>query len=124
MTKRRYARIAITLPESDLAAADRLAQAQDRPRSWVIAEAIRQYAARAAETGMPTGSRATVNVGLGESRRRQLIADLGLTVEERIRAAEETARATLSSRTIRAQRILAFERYEDYLEWKKLPRES
>ena len=44
-TAKPYARIAITLPESELAAADRLAKSQDRSRSWVIAEAIRYYVA-------------------------------------------------------------------------------
>jgi len=38
-----YARIAITLPPDDLAAADRLAAAHDRSRSWIVAEALRQY---------------------------------------------------------------------------------
>jgi len=42
---KRYARIAITLPEQDLAAADRMALAKDRSRSWIVAEAIRRYAA-------------------------------------------------------------------------------
>jgi hypothetical protein len=38
MPKRKlYARIAITLPDADLAAADRLARAQDRSRSWIVA---------------------------------------------------------------------------------------
>ena len=39
-----YARISITLPAEDLAAADRLAAQQDRSRSWIVAEAIRRYA--------------------------------------------------------------------------------
>ncbi len=38
-----YARVSITLPREVLAAGDRLARAADRPRSWVIAEAIRIY---------------------------------------------------------------------------------
>ena len=38
-----FARIAITLPSVELAAADRLAAAQDRSRSWIVAEAVRRY---------------------------------------------------------------------------------
>ncbi len=43
-----YARIAITIPEHDLAAADALARDRDRSRSWIISEAGRQYVAQPA----------------------------------------------------------------------------
>ena len=78
-----FARIAITLPAQDLAAADRLARAQDRSRSWVIAEAIRRYAASG--EGEPSRS-----PGLGPYRLNQLKADLRLSPEERVRAAQRT----------------------------------
>lgn len=86
MSKRKlYARIAITLPAEDLAAADNLAKAQDRSRSWIIAEAIRKYAGT-----RDSGSvRAT---GLGPFRLDQLKSDLALSPEQRIRAAEQTNR--------------------------------
>lgn len=79
-----YARIAITLPQADLAAADRLAAAQDRSRSWIIAEALRRYAAEVAGTqpGEP----------LDEGRRAQLARDAALTPSERVRIAEAVAR--------------------------------
>jgi hypothetical protein len=48
-----YARIAITLPPEDLAAADRLAAALDRSRSWVIAEALRQFVAAQGASSEP-----------------------------------------------------------------------
>jgi len=51
-----YARIAITLPPDTLRAADELAAQQDRSRSWIVAEAIRQYAAAQAERARPTRS--------------------------------------------------------------------
>ena len=38
-----FARSAITLPAEEFAAADRLAAAQDRSRSWIVAEAVRRY---------------------------------------------------------------------------------
>ena len=102
-----YARIAITLPPEDLAIADQVAREQRRSRSWVIAEAIRRYAAT-----QPRGS------GLGDSRRAQLLADLRLTPEERVLAAEETARVSLLLRPPAGKRAIAFDRYEDYLDWK------
>jgi hypothetical protein len=68
-----------------LAAADRLAKAQDRSRSWIIAEAIRKYAA-APDTGSLRSE------GLGPYRLDQLIRDMALTPERRIRAAEQTLR--------------------------------
>src|ERR1043166_3683156 len=83
MPKRPYSRIAITLPATELAAADRLAKAQDRSRSWIIAEAIRRYAASAE----PEPPRAT---GLGPYRLEQLKADFSLTPEQRVRAAQRT----------------------------------
>ena len=83
MRKRPYARIAITLPAPDLAAADRLAKAQDRSRSWIIAEAIRRYAA-GSEPEPPR------TPGLGPYRLEQLKADLALSPEQRIRAAQRT----------------------------------
>ena len=79
-----FARIAITLPEEDLAAADRLAAELDRSRSWVIAEALRRYA------GTQTAP-VSETVELDEFRREQLQRDLALTPEERVRLAEETA---------------------------------
>ena len=62
--------------------------------------------------------------GLGALRRAQLVADLRLTPEERVRAAESTARAVPSHRyqngKPRAPFVLGFDRYEDYLDWKQL----
>lgn len=83
--KKPFARIAITLPPEDLAAADRLAKAQDRSRSWIIAEAIRKYAA-SADPGSVRSE------GLGAFRLNQLTSDLALSPEQRIRAAEQTQR--------------------------------
>lgn len=126
----RYARIAITLPKPDLAAADRLARAHDRSRSWIVAEAIRRFAAAgesptsARRTSTPAAGSApplTAEVaptGLGPSRLTQLTRDLALTPEERVRAAEETLRAS-PAETSRTHRVVAFDRYEDFLEWQR-----
>lgn len=117
----RFARIAITLPEKDLAAADRLARRHDRSRSWTVAEAIRRYAAAddAAAATLPEAP------GLGDSRRAQLIRDLSLTPEARVSAAEETLRLTELRSKFRTHQLAAFDRYEDFLDWKRsrdLPR--
>jgi hypothetical protein len=127
MPSARFARIAITLPARDLAAADRLARTHDRSRSWIIAEAVRRYAASAEAGEAPGPSRATKGAtvaaaaapGLGASRLDQLRRDLALTPEERVRAAEETLRLTQLQHGPRPQQVLAFDRYEDYLDWKR-----
>ncbi len=41
----KLARTSITLPQPQLAAADRIAETLDRSRSWVFAEAIRRWSA-------------------------------------------------------------------------------
>jgi hypothetical protein len=129
MPSARFARIAITLPARDLAAADRLAKSHDRSRSWIIAEAVRRYAASAEAGEAPGPSRAVKGAseavpaaaapGLGASRLDQLRRDLALTPEERVRAAEETLRLTKLQHGPRPQQVLAFDRYEDYLDWKR-----
>jgi hypothetical protein len=114
--KTKYARIAITIPEKDLAAADELARDRDRSRSWIISEALREYVARPpAEVHRP---------GLGALRQAQLESDLRLSPEARVRVAEMTARYAPSRRVARekphTQRVIGFDRYEDYLAWKRL----
>ena len=126
-----YARIAITLPAKDLAAADRLALTHDRSRSWIVAEAIRRYAAADDE---PSGGVSTAAVegaaeevatgdyrrrGLGPSRLAQLVRDLALTPEGRVRAAEDTLRLTELREKPKAHCVTAFDRYEDFLDWKR-----
>lgn len=126
-----YARIAITLPEKDLQAADRLARTQDRSRSWIVAEAIRRYAASLSAVpekespsvvgvslGQPRAPSPTVRDGLGPSRLAQLTSDMKLTPEQRVLAAEETLRQQGATRP-RRHHVLAFDRYEDFLDWKK-----
>ncbi len=110
----RFARIAITLPARDLAEADRLALRYDRSRSWIVAESIRRYAAEEAATGVWPKK-----TGLGDSRRAQLASDLALTPEQRVRAAEETVRLTELRTKSRTHQLAAFDRYEDFLDWKR-----
>lgn len=118
-----FARISITLPRDVLVAADRRARALDRSRSWLIVEAIRAYV-----SGSPSLPReaaptpyAVAPPGLGALRLAQLESDLRLTPEQRIRAAEETVRLGERVRGTggRPHRVLAFDRYEHYVDWKR-----
>jgi len=117
-----FKRISITLPKDVLEAADKRARALDRSRSWVIVEAIRAYVAAPAqvrESAPPPYG--VTSPGLGPLRLAQLESDLRLTPERRVRAAEETARLGERVRGSRgrANRVLSFDRYEDYVEWKR-----
>lgn len=143
-----YARIAITLPPEDLATADRLAAEQDRSRSWIVAEAIRQYAVNSSAKGVAGSEpgrrreRSTTkraensdkptpqpdnalteppadSSGLGASRFAQLIRDMALTPEARVRVAEETLRLTQALGKAEITPLLTFERYDDFLDWKQ-----
>ena len=110
-THPRFARIAITLPASDLASADRLAKQQDRSRSWIVAEAIRRYAAELGEGGSPDN--------LGMSRRAQLRRDLALTPEARVREAEET-----HHRSEQLSDPQHFATFDDFLSWRRASNSS
>lgn len=83
--KRPFARIAITLPPETLRDADALAARLDRSRSWVVAEAIRQYAAAQRDIAPSPDA----SVGIGASRLEQLRRDAALTPEARVLQSEE-----------------------------------
>lgn len=121
-------RITITIPESLVREVDRLARQLDRSRSWVVSDAVRRYVAAAVQAA--SGERSVreperrpygVVSGLGPSRQTQLEADLTLTPEERVKAAEQTARVPdlVGPAPSRRDRILFFDSYEDYLDWKR-----
>ncbi len=130
-------RISITIPREVLKAADRQAEELDRSRSWVVVEALRTYLAgtgqkddrrttpsAVTESSAPPPARPpfeTASVpGLGASRQAQLQADLHLTPTERVLGAERTARLDqVRGRVVAADRILSFNRYEDYLDWRR-----
>ena len=104
-----YAKIAVSLPRDDLAAADRLARAQDRSRSWIVAEAIRKYVAEQERESAHE---------LGSSRAEQVKRDLQLTATERIREADElSVLSVASSRPIEQPRT--FRTYDAFSEWRR-----
>jgi predicted transcriptional regulator len=123
-----YARISVTLPKDVLAAADRRAKQLDRPRSWVIAEALRQWEAASAPAGAPRALRdaAAPPYGAGEvaeARQQHLIADLRRTPAERLRSAADLAGLAQARRRSGPRvQIIGFDSYEDFYEWKKARR--
>ena len=56
--------------------------------------------------------------GLGASRLAQLRSDLLLTPEERVRAAEATLNVDRLREPNVSRRVIGFDRYEDYLDYK------
>lgn len=112
-------RISITIPPELVEAADRRAAALDRSRSWLLVEALRSYLNRtpAAAVREPAS---TYLSGLGEQRLRQLQSDLAMSVEQRVAAAEQTALvARLRGRPPQRDRIIGFDRLEDFLAWEQ-----
>ena len=115
-------RITITLPQRLVDEADTRARREKRSRSWVLAEALRCFLAEkpAPVVREPATPPYVVRPGLGEQRLAQFESDLALTPEQRVREAEQSTEAAFRiHRVPRAPLVLAFERYEDYLDWKR-----
>ena len=121
-------RISITIPPELVEKADEKAADLDRSRSWVLVDALRRYLERPPVGAEALDHEATLAVhepsvgyaaGLGPSRIAQLDADLRLTAEERVIAAERTA-AMFTGGGSAPDAVLSFERYEDYVDWKRL----
>lgn len=121
MSKERFARIAITLPQGVLAAADRLARRLDRSRSWVIAEAVRQFAGSFEDS--PAGVReqawSPYATSLAEAARmRQLKTQAALTPEECLRRAEELLQLAPPRQGSPLKQVIGFGSWEDFAYWK------
>lgn len=120
------ARISITLPRDVLAAADRRAKQLDRSRSWVVAEAVREYVGRPVavrEPGIQYGVPVDAALEVAAARRRHLLADLDLSPAERLRQAGDLVALAwqVHGRRKRAQ-VIGFDSCEDFYEWKKARR--
>ena len=112
------ARVSITLPQEVLEAADRRAEELDRPRSWVVAQALRSFVSAVREPAAP----AYATEPVADARRRHIAADLRLSPEERLRRAEDLSRlGKLAGRSGSGGRrqIIGFDTYEDYYRWKQ-----
>ncbi len=116
-------RITITIPDDVVDEADRRADELDRSRSWVVVEALRKFLASSDEASSAVGEQQAHRYearGIGWSRKQQLLADVGLTIEERVREAERAALvAELVRRGRRRDQLIMFETFEDYLDWKR-----
>lgn len=112
-------RISITIPPELVEAADRRAAAMDRSRSWLVVEALRSYLNRT-KGGAVREPAVAYRPGLNEHRLQQLEADLALSTEERVALAEQTALvAQLRGRPPQRDRIVGFDRLEDFLAWER-----
>lgn len=100
-------RISMTIPADVLRRADRIAKREGRSRSWVLTDAVRRLA-EPMPANLPR---------LDDSRRGLLKSDLALSPTERVLAAERTAREVPVRRF--ASLFVTFDRFEDYLEWKR-----
>ncbi len=92
----------------------------------MLTDAVRCYlrmAAGARYSAVAEGSArysAAAPTGLGAYRLAQLEADLALTPTERVLRAEQTVRAVaVHERKPIRSRVVTFDRYEDFLEWKR-----
>lgn len=114
-------RISITIPEELLAAADRRAAALDCSRSRLVCEALREHLSTARLPAWTVSEpRVDYASGLSPGRLEQLEADLALTPEERVRAAEQTALvAELRGPPPQRDRVIGFDRVEDFLAWER-----
>ena len=111
----RFAKVAITIPPEDLAAADRMAARLGRSRSWVVAEAVRRLAAEEERI-----------VSLDASRAEQLRRDLTLTAEERLRESEATSEygandvaRTPEASSARPEEPQRFATYDAFATWRR-----
>jgi len=111
-------RISITIPKELVAEADRKAAELDRSRSWVLVDALRKYLAPRERVVREHATEYLV--GIGPSRAAQLEADMRLTPEERVYAAEQTLLVDeMRGRKPVQDRLVTFDSYEDYLEWQR-----
>lgn len=124
-------RITITIPADLVAEADEKAVELDRSRSWLLVEALRRYLAEGEDDGYQEqaaawpgmlGEAATTYLvhGLGAQRVAQLRADLSLDPEERVRAAEDAARAASTpSREAVLDQVITFPSIEAFHAWER-----
>lgn len=109
MTK--AAKIAITIPPDDLAAADTLAARLGRSRSWVLSEALRRFVAFEELTRE-----------LDTSRAEQLRRDLALAATDRVREGEGDILPIHPPRASAPEEPRRFATYADFAVWRRAPR--
>jgi hypothetical protein len=117
----RTVRVTCTVPAEVLRSADRLAARLDRSRSWVVTEAVRRLVA--APEASPAPAREApprLQRAFRAAEQARLTSDLAMTPAERVRISETIARTTpVGGRSAQRNRVLQFETYESYLDWKR-----
>ena len=134
------ARVTVTVPAALLKEADRRANALDRSRSWVVAEALRRLLAGRDDAGGAGGGGGGARVpamgredapaphaapaaDIARARLRHLEAELALPPAARLERAEELGRLARSrQRRGRRQQVIGFESWDDYDLWKTAQR--
>ncbi|MBY0491868.1 MAG: ribbon-helix-helix protein, CopG family [Gemmatimonadaceae bacterium] len=106
MTK--AAKIAITIPPDDLAAADALAARLGRSRSWVLSEALRRFVAFE-----------QLSQALDASRQAQLARDLRLSASDRVREGEADVVTLGPSGTAPTSAPRTFATYAEFAAWRR-----
>lgn len=111
-------RITITLPADLVRAADKAAKAQDRSRSWVVADALKQrLVARAFRVSEVTV--APYAAEFEAARVQHLAADLKLSPTERLQRLEGMGELTPGTRRRGPrQQVIAFDSYDEFYAWK------
>jgi hypothetical protein len=115
-------RITITVPAELVRAADKAAKAQDRSRSWVVADALKRGLAGPAtqvrEVAVAPYHAVPDAAAFEAVRLHHLAADLKLTPGERLHRIEDMgALAPAAQRGARHQ-VLAFDSYDEFYAWK------
>ena len=83
-------------------------------------EAGAAAAAPAAHVRESAGPSLEVRQSFDEANLSRLRSDLALTPEQRVHLGEELAKVSAAQRPRpRFQRVIQFDRYEDYLDWKR-----
>lgn len=116
-------RITITLPADLVRAADKAAKAQDRSRSWVVADALRRGLAKPAaqvrEVAVAPYHAVPDAAAFEAVRLQHLATDLKLTPGERLRRVEAMGElAPPATRRAARHQVVAFDSYDEFYAWK------
>jgi predicted transcriptional regulator len=99
--------LSISLPGDLRARLDAEAERQRRSRSFVVAEALRDYLGRRDASGF------------GEARERTLLEGLALSPAERLRLSEELWSELARGRGLAAPWTAAFDTFDQYEDWRR-----
>lgn len=99
--------LSISLPADLRARLDAEAESQRRSRSFLVAEAVREY----------LGSRDRRS--FGEARERTLREGLALSPAERLRLSEELWRELARGREVAVPWTAAFDTFDEYEHWRR-----